>query len=210
MNKLYKKILDINYLPKYVNILVIVLINWTFQSLLYMDKTEKAFKLTLDLILFVIFFIILKQFMAIYAALLISLIIAHTINWIINGHIYALLKTFGVVKTKPDVFIQYLDNLKEKSSKENSILLVATFGSLSREELNENSDLDVRIVRKKGNINGLKTCIFTLMERSWAFFNKFPLDLYLLDNFEEISKLKEDPVLVYSDSVVRRNNYKNQ
>ena len=197
MNALYKKILDTNYLPKFVSILVIILINWTFQSLLYMDKTEKIFKLMLDLILFIIFFIILKQLMIMYIAIIISLIIAHTINWMINGHIFALLKTFGIVRTKPEIFIRYLNNLKEKSSNEESILLTATFGSISREELKETSDLDIRIVRKKGYINGFKSCIFTMIERSWAFFNKFPIDIYVLDEPKKLEELKESPIILY-------------
>ena len=37
-----------------------------------------------------------------------------------------------------------------------------------------------------------------MKERSIAFFNKFPLDIYLLDDADELNKLKEDPILIYS------------
>ena len=198
MNKLYKRILDINKLPRFLSILIIIGINWIFQSLLYMDKTEKIFKLLLDLILIIILFLILNHFLVVYLSLILSILIAHTINWILNGHIFALFKTFGKVKTKPEQFKKYINDLKEKSSNENSVFLVATFGSFSINNIKETSDIDIRIVRKKGFLNGLKSCIFTMEERSIAFFNKFPLDIYLLDGADELYKLKEDPILIYS------------
>lgn len=198
MNKLYKKILHINWFPNFLSILLVIGINWTFQSILYMDKSEKIFKILIDLVLIIIISILLSNLTNLYVALLLSVFIAHTINWIVNGHIFALFKTFGLVKTEPEKFIQYINYLKYKSSNENSVIFVATFGSLSRDELNENSDLDIRIVRKKGLINGINACLFTMIERSNAFFNKFPLDIYLLDNFDGLNKLKEDPVLIYT------------
>lgn len=200
MNKLYKQILDIKYLPKTIKILIIVGINWTFQSLLYMDKTEKVFKLVLDLILLVTFYMILKGVMNPILALITSFIVAHTINWIFNGHLFALLKTFGIVKTKPETFINYLNDLKNRSSDENSILLVATFGSISREELKETSDLDIRIIRKQGFFNGIKACIFIMLERSKSIYQGFPLDIYVLDDFKSIYQLKEQPIILYSNS----------
>ena len=143
-------------------------------------------------------FLILDHFIVVYVALILSILIAHTINWILNGHIFALFKTFGKVKTKPEQFKRYINDLKEKSSNENSVFLVATIGSISTKKIKETSDIDIRIVRKKGFLNGLKSCIFTMKERSIAFFNKFPLDIYLLDDADELNKLKEDPILIYS------------
>jgi predicted nucleotidyltransferase len=198
MNKLYKKILNIKYLPKVIKILMIAGINWTFQSLLYMDKTEKVFKLILDLTLLVIFYILLNGVLTSILALLTSFIVAHTINWIFNGHLFALLKTFGMIKTKPATFINYINDLKDRSSNEKGILLVATFGSISRGELKETSDLDIRIVRKEGFFNGFKVCLFTMLERSRAFLNKFPLDIYVLDNSVKLSELSEKPILIYA------------
>ncbi len=199
MNKLYKEILDNDYIPKFLGILIIIGINWTFQSLLYMDKTEKLFKIVFELIIFVLLFIILQYILSIATAGVLSIIIAHTINWIINGHIFALFKTFGVIKTKNYKFNKYLNELKEKSSKESSIFLVATFGSIARKELKETSDLDIRIIRKKGIINGLRSCIFTMKERSIAFFRRLPLDIYVGDDLKFLQKVNEKAIIIYGD-----------
>jgi L-malate glycosyltransferase len=197
MNKLYNQILNIKYFPKPIKILMVTGINWTFQSLLYMDKTEKAFKLLLDLILLIIFYIPLNGFLSPILSLIISFIMAHTINWIFNGHVFALLKTFGIIKTEPEKFTDYINNLKIRSSKEDSILLVAMFGSISRNELKETSDLDIRIIRKKGFINGIKTGLFVMLERSKSFFKRFPLDIYVLDDIRGLKKFDENPNIIY-------------
>ncbi len=198
MNKLYKSILDLKYIPTFVGILIIILINWTFQSILYMDKTERIFKISIDLVLFCCFFIIFQNLMILFFNIIAAFIIAHSVNWILNGHIFALLKTFGVVKTKPSSFQLYIDELKERGSKEKSIKCIAIFGSISR-ELNETSDLDVRIVRKKGFINGIRSSLFVMIERSKAFFKGFPLDIYLLDNEKNLFDLREKPIFIVKD-----------
>ncbi|MDI6644165.1 MAG: hypothetical protein QME14_03830 [Methanobacteriaceae archaeon] len=199
MNELYKKILDLNYLPRFLSITIILGINWTFQSLLYMDKTEKLFKLLIDLIGFLIIFMVLNQLVLLYIAFILSIIIVHTLNWIFNGHIFALLKTFGIIKTDYGTFIEYIDYLKEKSSKENSISLVVAYGSLSREKIKETSDLDIRIIRKKGFICGVRACIFTMFERTNSFINRFPLDIYVGDSFEFLKKADEKPIIIFKN-----------
>lgn len=203
MNKLYKKILDL--FPELIGIFLIILINWVFQSILYMGKTEKVLKLVIDLILFSIFYIMLYSFLGILNAIIFSFIIAHTLNWIFNGHLFALFRIFGLIKTEPEKFISYLDSLKKRSYNESNILLVATFGSISRKEFNKTSDLDVRVIRKKGFLNALKSSFFILSERSNAFFSKFPLDIYLCDDINCIHKLKEDPVPIYDPNNLLKN-----
>ena len=154
----------------------------------------------LDFIFFISIFLILYYYLSVGVAIFSSIIIAHTINWIINGHVFALCKTFGWTKTDYKTFIDYLNVLKDRSSRENSICLVATFGSLSRKELKQTSDLDIRVVRKTGFVNGVRACIFVIKERSKAFFNRFPLDIYLLDNYDGLNELGEAPVIIYSPS----------
>lgn len=197
MNKLYKRILNINYLPKILKILLVIGINWTFQSFLYMDKTEKIFKITVDLILLLLFYLIFIQLTNFVISVVLSFIIAHTLNWTFNGHIFALLKTFNIIKTQKEDFIKYINRLKERSSKEKSIYLVASLGSISRNELKETSDLDIRIIRKEGFLNGLKACKFIFVERSKSFLNGFPIDIYLGDNNNFLKKADEKSVIIF-------------
>ena len=197
MNGIYNKILEIKFIPKFIKILVIIGINWIFQSLFYMEKIEKTFKLALDFILLLIFYVVIGQFFAFFMAIFISFFLAHTINWAFNGHIFALLKTFNIVKTEPTKFVRYIDGLTKRAKREKGILLVAAFGSLSRKELKETSDLDIRIIGKSGLNNGLRVCLFAMLERSRAFLNKFPLDIYVAKNFTNLSRLTEKPIELY-------------
>lgn len=191
-SSIHYKILHFKNIPLSLRKTLLILINWTFQSILYMDKTEKIFKISFTFIFSILFFAILQNYYSSIFSIVSSFLIAHTLNWLFNGQIFVLLKNLSFTKNEPDVFIEYLSNLRIRCLKEKSILAAAAFGSLSRDELKKTSDLDVRLIRKKGVINGFKACLFILIERSRAFFNKFPLDIYLLDDTKDLSKLNNN------------------
>lgn len=193
--------------PFVVRLIILTFSSWLFQSILYMDRTEKSFKILVELILFLPSFLILNYlFKNILLSIFLAFIIAHTLNWIFNGQIGVLLKNLNILSTDKEKFFDYMDNIKEEVVNEESIMAAAAFGSLSRKELKKTSDLDIRIIRKPGHINGLKSCFFVLKERSKASFNKFPLDIYVLDTYEMINihiNIKdEEPVILYDPNKV--------
>ena len=173
----------------------IILSNWTFQGMLYADKTERLFRLLLDGLMTLVLYVILINFISSgYAALIFAFLIAHTFNWIFNGQLFVLGRYIGIYPNKHEDFEEYLKGLKYRAERAKSIQSVIVYGSMSREELKESSDLDVRIIRKKGFINGLKSCLFGLYERKWALFNKFPLDIYVIDNVKHLCKMRADEI----------------
>ncbi|WP_048055124.1 hypothetical protein [Thermococcus onnurineus] len=196
MNPLYKRILDFPYIPVLIKKLIIIGINWTFQGILYMDKTEKMFKILFDLILMAVFWpiISIKFYPAI--SLVFAFILAHTFNWLFNSNLFGLFKTFGNIRTPKEKFEEYIKKLQQKLENEPSIVWAGVYGSLVRGEFKETSDLDVRLIRKPGFINGVRACIFVMKERTWATFNRFPLDIYVFDNFKSLFKLKEEPIIL--------------
>lgn len=177
--------------------IVIILTNWLFQGLLYADKTERIFKLSFDFILTSILYCFIFYSVN-YVNLLISFLISHTFNWIFNGQLFALAKNFNIVHNDPQRIIDYAYELKRRASKEESVNCVILYGSLVREEIKSTSDLDIRIIRKRGIFNGFKACIFGLKERSRALFHRFPLDLYIIDNAKHLLKMRHDekPVIL--------------
>lgn len=178
----------------------IILSNWTFQGMLYADKTERLFRLLLDGIITLVLYIIFINFISSgYIALIFSFLIAHTFNWIFNGQLFVLGRYIGIKPNKHNEFEEYLKGLKYRAERTKSIQSVILYGSMSRKDLKNSSDLDVRIIRKKGFLNGLRSCLFGLYERKWAFFNKFPLDLYIIDSVKHLSKLRvdENPIILY-------------
>lgn len=192
----------------YIKIPILTFSSWLFQGMFYMDATERNFKIILDIIIFLALSLIIKTYFNIIVSLIIAIIVAHTINWVFNGQIFVLLKNLKLSKTSAESFNQYLDDIKRKVEKESSITAAVAFGSLSRQKLKETSDLDVRIIRKPGIINGIKACTFVLKERTKSFFEGFPLDIYVLDDVVVIDKHIKDekPIVIYDPTNIFRNN----
>jgi predicted nucleotidyltransferase len=181
----------------------IVLSNWIFQGMLYADKTERSFRLLLDGLMTLILYAVFTNFIpSVYIGLTLSFLVAHTVNWIFNGQLFVLGRYLGIKPKKQNEFCKYINELKYRAEREKSIQLVAVYGSLSRKELTESSDLDVRIIRKTGLLNGLKACLFGFSERTRALFDRFPLDLYIIDSKDHLSKIRDDEtaILVYDAS----------
>jgi predicted nucleotidyltransferase len=164
-----------------------------------MDRTEKILKLSLTLFPAILMFFLFNYYYPMTFSIVISFIIAHTLNWIFNGHLFGLVRNFGIVYNEPQIIIDYANEIKIRVSKEKSIDCVAVYGSLSRDEIKPTSDLDVRIIRKPGITNGLRACMFGLIERSRALFDKFPIDLFVVDSTEHLKKMRDDekPQILY-------------
>lgn len=208
LSELHRKLVKGNKKSVYIKIPVLSFSSWLFQGILYMDTTERNFKIILDIIIFLPLFFIINNYFNLSVSLIVAIIVAHTINWIFNGQVFVLLKNLRLIKTSTNSFIRYLDNIKSEVEKESSITAAAAYGSLSREKLKETSDLDIRVIRKPGIVNGIKACIFVLKERTKSFFNGFPLDIYVLDDVLMINKHIKDekPIIIYDPTNIFENN----
>lgn len=121
-----------------------------------MDNTERLFKLSLDVILTAGIAFILKTWLPWQIALLTGFMIAHTLNFLFNGHLWGVLKHYGRVHTAREAFDGYVQGLSRRARQERSILHLYAYGSLARQEWSPSSDLDARLVRKPGLTNGLR------------------------------------------------------
>ena len=94
----------------------------------------------------------------------------------------------------------YAELIAARVRKEHSIKSAATYGSCSRSEWKSSSDLDIRLIRQPGLVNGVWACIFVLTERTRALFNKYPLDIYVLDDIDNLDRLRSDEIpIIISD-----------
>ena len=168
---------------------VALAMHWTFQGLLYMDRTERGFKLLIDIVLTIGWGFLLRHWLPCYAAWPLALLAAHTLNFLFNGHVWGVLKHYGLVQLTQEQFKNYVQQLDARARREPSIRYVAVVGSLSDHHWKPSSDLDARIIRHPGVVNGLRACWFALCERSRALYTKFPLDLYIADSEESLDKL---------------------
>lgn len=192
MNKLYNKILTHKYIPKLIGIALIICINWAFQGIFYTKKTETIFKILYELSLLFIFCNLFIYFIDMtLLALFVGFLTSHTINWLINNNLFSLFKTFKIFETTNETFISYVEKLKIEIQQNSSIMWVGIFGSQTLGEHSPFSDIDVRVVRNTGLMNAVRSFLFVQKQRLWANLNKFPLDIYLLDNINELSNMSE-------------------
>jgi hypothetical protein len=166
--------------------------HWLVQSIFTMDRTERRFKLGLDLLLTPLLGLPLARRLRGPAPWLSAAVVAHTLNFLFNGQLWGVLKIYGLVRWEGARFATYTADLARRASAEPAISALIVYGSLSRGEWAPSSDLDGRILRRPGPVNGLRACAFLLGERSRALLAGFPLDLYVVDSPAALDRLRSD------------------
>jgi predicted nucleotidyltransferase len=157
-----------------------------------MDATERWFKIALDVLLTIIVAIAMRLWLDGYLVWLAAFFLAHTLNFLFNGQLWAVLKHYGLVRLSYSEFASYLRPMSRRARGEPSIEWAGIFGSLARGQWSTRSDLDVRLVRKPGRWNGLRACAFVLAERARALIHGFPLDVYVLDDPARLVAMRDD------------------
>jgi hypothetical protein len=168
--------------------------HWTLQSLLYMDRTERCCKLALDLALVVLVRLLLGGALPAAVAWVAALVVAHTVNFVLNAHLWGVLKHYGLVCHTWEAYARYVDGFFGRAEREPAIDSLWICGSLSRDAWSPASDLDVRLLRRPGMANGVRACWFLLRERTRALWCRFPLDAYTIDSKEGLSARGVSPV----------------
>ena len=184
---------------RYVRIPLLIISNWLFQGLFYMDRTERLFKVGLDLIGVAALYLLLCHLMGPVASLTLAFFVIHTANWALNGQVFGLFKKFGLVYTPEDVLERACNRIADSAACDLSIEMVLEYGSCARGEGSTSSDIDLRVLRSCGKLNGLKACKFALQQRMWAFINKIPLDIYVFDSHKSLARMGADetPRILY-------------
>jgi hypothetical protein len=167
-----------------------LLTHWVFQSMLYVDPTERWFKISIDITLTTVFTIIFNAIInQLGLAFLLAFLISHTINFLCNGQLWCVLKNFGISRIEYLNFVNHVNNIASRARREPSLAHMYIYGSITLKNWTQESDFDARIIRKPGFLNGLRACWFLLKERTRALLLCFPIDIYVLDNFKSLQKM---------------------
>jgi predicted nucleotidyltransferase len=195
MNRLYNKILTHRSIPRPFGIMIVIVINWIFQGILYTKRTETIFKILFEIFIFlpICFLLTLLSDLS-FLVVIISLFLSHTINWLVNNNLFSLFKTFGFIHTSDKKISEYIENLTAESQHNPSLMWVGLFGSFSKDAGTTSSDIDIRIVRFPGVTKAFTANVFIQRQRLWANSHKFPLDIYLLDNMSELNYMVENAI----------------
>lgn len=187
---------------------------WLFQGIIHADWTEKFYKIFFTLLFTTIFFLlsIIMLNLSLILNIIIAFFIAHSLNWVVNCNITGnFIHRIKIGKTNKNESLNYIEDLAARLDAEFSILCAAAFGSMSRGEFKNNSDLDISFIRRRGFLNSIKALRFLTKEIRWANKNKIPLEAYLGDSihfFKKRYKDNEYPVVIYDPESIIKNNYK--
>lgn len=160
----------------------VVASHWMFQSLPYMDRTERVFKLSLDLFAFAVSWLVLSKLLATGWAVILAALGAHTLNFLLNGHLWGALKNFGHIRRSREEFEAYARASIRRCVSNSSVRAVYLVGSSAGGSWSPSSDLDIRILRAAGTKDALRSCLLALCERARAFLTVFPIDIYVADS----------------------------
>lgn len=166
--------------------------------MLYMDRTERLFKLGTTCFSGLLIHRSLSRIEQPYTRAMAAAVCSHCLNFLVNGQLWVLMKNFDLVSTSTEEFRDWNRLIARKAETSSSIAAAATYGSLARHELSTTSDLDVRIVRRPGVLNGLRACSLVAALRFRALIRRFPLDIYVVDSTDSLERLRDDepPILL--------------
>lgn len=127
---------------------------------------------------------------------LIALIIAHSINFALNGQLFAMYTHMGATNVTAAQFLDRTRKMRDKIEKQPFIDAAIAYGSLSRGCYKSTSDIDIRLIPAKGG--WWRTALYAVGLRTWAFFAAYPLDLYCYEPEVVIKKMRSDelPIIV--------------
>ena len=175
------------------NKIVIIIINWFFQGSIGLSKIDMFGKIFIETLAFIVVLMVIGD-ISIFK-IIISLFIAHTINWLINTNFWVLGRFIGITKISTKSYYEYLENLQSRINKSNSLCGVIVIGGVSRgQQLRINSDIDIYFIAKSDIKLKIFALLLTIRERIFAFFYRFPLDLYLYEKLPNMNKHRNDEI----------------
>jgi hypothetical protein len=123
-----------------------------------------------------------------------SLIVAHGLNFLINGQLPVLLRyvvsDIGLTREKVE---RALAKIK-RNAKAWGAVDILVFGSFSRFCMKSTSDLDIRLYHRPGFLDSLMAYSYAVVLRVWANVNFIPLDIYCFSDPNFLNRMREDEV----------------
>jgi predicted nucleotidyltransferase len=169
----------------------VVLSNWVFQGFRYMNAYERTVKIFIDVVI-MLAIILLTGLQTSYQMVMVAFLVAHTINWLANGHFVTLLRYVQPIPRTRQQFEDYVTDLREDVAKRSFIKGVAIYGSYCRGSWHPNSDLDLRIIVDETFLAGAIGALYCAFLRAKAFVIVFPLDVYCCVGTECLDRMRPD------------------
>lgn len=168
---------------------MIFLSAWIFQGVHITNWREVTIRYAIDAIITTAFVLL-----GVHWAL--AFIIAHSINFTLNGQLFAMYTHMGATGVKAEKFLRDTLAMSRKIEKHRFIRASIAYGSLSRGCYKKTSDIDIRLIPAEGG--WWATAFYAVWLRIWAFFVHYPLDMYCYDPDVVVKKMRTDelPIMV--------------
>jgi len=171
---------------------------WAHQSFFYLDRTQRIGRVVFEVAPTVLFAVLIGKFGGVPLTNVWlwcgSLLLAHTLNWVFNGNWWAgLLFAFPGLRNRGDrATCDYLNRMADRLRRDRSIAGAMLFGSAARGQWHERSDLDLRLLRRRGLGNGIAGVLVLSRERWIALWAGQPVDIYLADGIAFLRRMRRD------------------
>ena len=173
--------------------------NWIFQGFAGAHWTELLFRFSLEMVVVAALWCALSIWT--HYAIVWAVLVAHTLMWTFNGHLWALKISdkARLVRNTPERINKYIVGLEHRLERAQPITACVLSGSLSRGRFHQYSDLDVWFTKKRGFFNGLWAYVLGVRERSIAFLQRIPIELYFYDPEDYVGKDSDETLLLLKD-----------
>lgn len=166
------------------------LTSFILQGMLYANWRDNVIKIVLNIIITVILCLVGIPWWW-------GVLIAHTINYCINGQAICVFYHIRAGNLTAQQFYEGTVKMKERLDKCKYLDAAISYGSLSTGKWHPSSDIDIRFIPKRGELNYWLAMFWSVGERTRAFFNGYPLDMYVFTmkhSYEVMSK-NEVPIV---------------
>jgi hypothetical protein len=180
---------------------------WAHQGFFYLDRTQRIGRVVFEIVPTVFFAGLVRALAGIPLSRVWlwggSLLLTHTLNWVLNGNWWAgVLFAFPGLRNQGERMTRdYLNEMADRLQQDRSISGVMIFGSVARGQWHERSDLDLRLLRRRGSRHGVAGVLVLARERWIAWWARQPLDIYLADDIAFLHRMRKDepPIFLKKD-----------
>ena len=166
--------------------------SYILQGMLYANWRDNVIKIGLDVIVTLVLMVVMPWWIA--------LLIAHTVNYCINGQAICVFYHIKAGNMTAQAFYDGTVSMQERLMRYDCIAAAISYGSLSKGRWHNSSDIDIRFVPQYGEWNYWKACFVGLYERSIAFFYGYPLDMYIFTMLRTYDTMKKGELpIVFKD-----------
>lgn len=175
---------------------------WLVQGMLYAHPTERVLKIATEILFFVPTVLILRSLgFGSTASAILAFIISHSINFLLNCAVWeTLICDLTLPGAGRKTLFRYTKGIRSRLSNRKSISCAFIYGSISRGDLHDSSDLDIVLVRRPGFRAAIPALAVLTLEKFRSLANRIPLEAYLADNMSFLDRPRKDELpLIISD-----------